>query len=356
MTSESSMSWAFIEKVNQKNKYNKVFHIDGNKFRKNILYNSSYDYPIFTVMDEPVKYDEQEGAGIYFIMSDNYFPLRGNGWYYKPMIDYCLENNIITKENILYTVQASLTIPANYYNEFIDKCYNELPEELRKFSINSMIGAFKPNVNKQVYTKSICVTRNEGEAFNQYLKNDGNFIDVFNVNDENFYQVFSWSAISKMESEGPIYEQIIQIENIELHKLSNIIKSKNGEILDLSTDCIFCSFPENKLPFEFIKNSYDIKGYNWDNGEPKYKLERGRNDRLIVERVAKNLRNDNYNLKNNHWNIINDVDDNNFDLLIDETIKRDKGCNIDGSAGTGKSYFIKGLTKTLDEINKKNVE
>jgi hypothetical protein len=75
MTSEMSMSWAFIEKLNQNNKYNKLFHIDGNKFRKNILYNSPYEYPVFTVMDEPIECKGQNGAGIYFIMSDNYFPL-----------------------------------------------------------------------------------------------------------------------------------------------------------------------------------------------------------------------------------------------------------------------------------------
>ena len=34
------------------------FHIDINKCRKNILYYSEYDYPVFTVMDSPVIYNK----------------------------------------------------------------------------------------------------------------------------------------------------------------------------------------------------------------------------------------------------------------------------------------------------------
>ena len=106
----------------------KNYHIDINKCRKNIMYYSQYDYPVFTVMDKPEIYDKDihNGPGIYFIESKNYFPLRCNGWYYKPMVDYCIDNNIIKHSDIKYTVQAQLTILYDYYNEFIDKCYNEL--------------------------------------------------------------------------------------------------------------------------------------------------------------------------------------------------------------------------------------
>ena len=45
------------------------FHIDINKCRKNILCYSKYDYPVFTVMDKPEKYDQNlhNKPGIYFI-------------------------------------------------------------------------------------------------------------------------------------------------------------------------------------------------------------------------------------------------------------------------------------------------
>ena len=102
-----SFSYAFIEPLNKKN-YKKLtnYHIDINKCRKKILYHYEYDYPVFTVMDSPVIYnkDIHNSPGIYYIESKNYFPLRCNDWYYLPMVEYCLENNIITHDNIKYTV------------------------------------------------------------------------------------------------------------------------------------------------------------------------------------------------------------------------------------------------------------
>ena len=216
-----SFSYAFIEPLNKKI-YKKLtnYHIDINKCRKNILYYSEYDYPVFTVMDSPVIYnkDIHNLPGIYYIESKNYFPLRCNGWYYLPMVEYCLENNIITHDNIKYTIQAQLMVKCDYYNDFIDKCYNELPEDLVKLSINSMIGNFKPNVDKHVFTTSVCITTDSREAMYQNIKNNSTFIKHFDVNEKDFYHVFKDVCNIKMETEAPIYEQIVQIENIKLHK------------------------------------------------------------------------------------------------------------------------------------------
>ena len=90
-------------------------------------------------MDKPEVYnkDIHNGPGIYFIQSKK-IPLRNNSWYYKLMVDYCLENNIITHNHIQYTIQAQLTVNSGYYNSFIDKCNSELPDDLRKLSVNNM--------------------------------------------------------------------------------------------------------------------------------------------------------------------------------------------------------------------------
>ena len=76
-------SYAFvepmIEQLPKKIKDNTVHHIDINKCRKNLLYYGQDDYPVFSVMDEPVIYKGQTGAGLYYIETDNYFPIRSNG-------------------------------------------------------------------------------------------------------------------------------------------------------------------------------------------------------------------------------------------------------------------------------------
>ena len=101
----------------------KIYNIDIKKCRKNNLYYSDYDLPVFTVMDEVKIFNGELKTGIYYIETQAYFPLRGNGWYSLPMVEYCLNNGIITLQNIKYCVQCLVSIPANYYNEFIDYCY-----------------------------------------------------------------------------------------------------------------------------------------------------------------------------------------------------------------------------------------
>ena len=78
--------------------------------RKNQMYYAQYEYPVFSVMDQPVKYNGQTGAGLYFVETKRYLPLRGNGWYYEPMIKYCLEQNIIKCDNIKHVFKACLNI------------------------------------------------------------------------------------------------------------------------------------------------------------------------------------------------------------------------------------------------------
>ena len=120
-------------------------------------------------------------AGIYYVETKQHFPMRGNGWYSLPMIVYCLQNGLIKLDNIKYCVQCLVTIPSDYYNEFIDYCYEKLDENDKKMSINMMIGSFKPNLNKHVNWASVCITSNSCEAYQQYIQNIfmyiGNYIE-----------------------------------------------------------------------------------------------------------------------------------------------------------------------------------
>ena len=106
------------------------------------------------------------------------------------MIDYCLENNIITHADIKYTVQAQLIVQSDYYNSFINKCYNELPKDLVKLSINSMIGNFKPNVDKHLLTTSICITSDSREAMYQHIQNNSTFIKTFEIEGKDYFHEF----------------------------------------------------------------------------------------------------------------------------------------------------------------------
>ena len=301
----------------------KLFSIDINKCRKNILYYSKYNYPVFTVMDEIkpfIKENFKTQCAWLYVETKNYFPLRCNGWYSFPLVEYCINQNIITYDNIKFIIEPSLELNNDYYNGFIDECYNKnifdstnealyniyndmdisLDQiDFKKLSINSMIGGFKPNINKNIKWKSICITCNSSEAYEYYLKEKGCFIKLIESKDKKiYYHVFKEIIKTNIETEQPIYDQIIDIESIELHKLSTIIKSKGGKILDLKTDCISCVFPDNVFPFKLLDEK-NLCDYYWDCKKqvPKYKIEEC-NERLCIERMPKYKRDKIYDLNN----------------------------------------------------------
>ena len=106
INSQLSKTYAFVENVRMTipNNYNKkIYHFDINKCRKNCLYYSKFKYPVFTVMDEPEKFNNDISLpGLYYVETDQYFPLRGNGWYSQAMVYYCIKKKLTTLENIKY--------------------------------------------------------------------------------------------------------------------------------------------------------------------------------------------------------------------------------------------------------------
>ena len=80
--------------------------------------------------------------------------------------------------------------------------------------------------------------------------------------------------MSNVETERPLYDQIVQQAIIELNKLKMLVESKGGRITDLNTDAITCTYPDDQCPFGLIDDK-NINGYYWDDEKtiPKYKLE-----------------------------------------------------------------------------------
>ena len=166
-----------------------------------------------------------------------YFPLRGNGWVYHNMIFYCLENNIITLDNIKFVIKSSLTLKHNHFNKFIQHVSDKVPA-YSKLAINSMIGNFNINKKKHETWKSISFTSNSCDAFNSYIKYNGSFIEVKYIENTKYYHTFEKIYETDLETESPIYNQIINQEQIELHKLSKLVESHGGIVLDYNTDAI----------------------------------------------------------------------------------------------------------------------
>ena len=94
INSLSASVFSFHESLICNNKNNKrLFKIDLKKSRKNAMYYSSFDYPLFTVMDQVEAYKKNMSInrpGLYYVESDLYYPIRGNGWYSNAMVSFLI--------------------------------------------------------------------------------------------------------------------------------------------------------------------------------------------------------------------------------------------------------------------------
>ena len=413
MNSTLSHAYAFVEPILEV-KTEKIFTIDINKCRRNILLNHKHDYCSFNVMDEPEVFVSTDLIieGLYYIETDSYFPLRGNGWYYHSLTQYCLDNNIITKNNIKYVVYSSSTVKHDYYNGFINYCnekvlsYEEIQEyynnkvdeninfegvpqedetcinlnddgeyeniyvvknkcvisDYKKSCINSMIGGFKPNTQKKVNWRSIHVTESKIEALQYSLQYEGSFMSSFVSNNKLFFHVFAPSKTTNIETERPLYDQIVQQEAMELHRLKTLVESNGGIVTDINTDAITCTFPDDKFPFNLIDAApgcgaatqlKNLNGYYWDELKtiPKYKLE-PHAKHVKYPKLVRYMRDESYTLEVKEWNITPGVKDNDFEPLINKILDTDESWLINGPPGAGKTTLINKIKEDLNNNGK----
>ena len=195
-----------------------VFDING-CYKNSIYYNTKYNYPLFTVMDDPKPYKigKTRPTGIYYVETEQNRLIRGNGWYHNPTIDYLLAEHLIKEENIKYYIKANARIPYDYFNEFIDDVvstfkgiatsddFTDPDSKIEKMIINVMIGCLKPRDNEK--WKSHCIVQDRNEAYYRYLEYKTAFVDVKQVDDESYYHVMEKYKITKTESEMPIWNK-----------------------------------------------------------------------------------------------------------------------------------------------------
>jgi len=221
-------------------------------------------------------------------------------------------------------------------------------DDKAKLAVNSMIGCFKPKVREN--WRSLLITTNPNAAYAHFLNKNGCFIDSRKIGDQTYYQVYDRYFSNREETEAPIYNQILEQEAIEVHKLIKIIENKGGVVLDVSTDCVSCVFETNESPFE-VENDR-IKGY-YDDAEQKshkYRTE-DKDGRLEVERMKAYVRSELYYHTEKEFNIIPDSDD--FEMLVDLIINSGKSIHIDGRAGCGKTYLMNIL---IDQLKARGIE
>ena len=317
--------------------HNKVFCIDVNKCRRNILINYGYDFCKFSVLDNIEPFDGNISDGLYYVECINELPLRGNQFYSRPLVEYTLSIKMIQKQDIKYQIKPSKIIPKSYFKDFVNyllEVFKDNPR-LQKNSINYLVGLFGRR-DTTFYKSRICNRKDiddiacHWEELTKPYTND--------INDD-IVSIVGEVKVKKIDSFFPIHLQVLDCEAIELHKIIMMVKEQGGLPVCVKTDAVI---------YHRLK-AIDIDDYYWDEEKTikKYKHESNFKDLqrpVIINHVDK--------LVVNPHKYIQYKEQDDFDLIVDDIVKSDKGCLILGSAGTGKTTL---LNKIIDKLEGKKL-
>ena len=86
----------------------------------------AYGWSRFAPTDEVKAFTEGNAihTGMYFVVTDNYFPLKGNGWYFDEVVEKAIGYNLIMWDDIKYQVNASHSLPPTHFKQFVDEMFN----------------------------------------------------------------------------------------------------------------------------------------------------------------------------------------------------------------------------------------
>ena len=353
-----SKHWAVVDNLQYKrNLNNKIYKIDHIGCRRNILSYSKYDYPQYTVMDDPKEYSgEKINCGMYYIECNLYVSgLRGNGWYSHVIIKRCLEKKLINQDMIKYEFIPSYTISGTHFKSFIEHIKKVCSEEdkkiiesnikdgtkkplLSKTCINSYVGMqaiMKSEFHSTRFTKST-------EEASARMTEDNIFVQNWKISkDITLYEMTETIKILTDDIYLPIYNQILAIEACNLYDLEEFIIENNGIVIDRNTDSIL---------YEGIE--LDISKFFWDDEKKNEKYRYEKPTLLKCRSVCDIIRDEKYIMPKIEYNIINEIkNDVYFENLIDEVYKSKQGCLIKALSGCGKTEFMKRFIKKLENEN-----
>lgn len=322
--------------------HSEIYKIDHAKCRRNLVMHSQFDFPKFSVMDYPTEYDGSEiKCGYYFVETKNYFPFRGNGWYNYVLVQYGLDNKIDMK--ITHQFIPSYTIEKNHFKNFaeylIKNSDNVIGADQKPFSkkiVNSMVGCW--NIHNTKY-EQIGFTLDKYEAAKELCR-EGVMVTSTDIAGTTLYQVIESRVIAKDDVCIPLYDQVLAMEAVELHKLYNFIKKHGGQPLELNTDAILYRGPQIDIAGHFYDKECTVPKYRYD--EPT---------RLKVDNVCRMVRSGNADVKLFEFDKIK-ADDREFEDIANDVIASNKGCLVTGIAGTGKTYFANLLISKLEKQGK----
>jgi hypothetical protein len=278
------------------------------------MYFNKYKYCVFDTFDEVKPYDNQgyNRIGFYFIETDNYFPLTGNGFYHYGSLIEAAKRDI--QFEVKFQLLSSSSLPANHFVNFCDdilsKCNNS------KFMINGFIGCLGRTETTRYNCNFTSDIKQASEYFYNKTYNQDKNVNVQSITDD-LYMCKEEIVTHFNEDSKPIYHQILQQSHFRLY---DMYKKTKGKLIQIKTDCLII---EGGVEVELTGK---FGGFKLEDVPEKFEIG--------YQQPSKET----FELKDQDWKQIDDFNG--------------ESCLIDGLAGTGKTYTINNIIKQLDKEGK----
>jgi len=222
------------------------------------------------------------------------------------------------------------------------KKFSEKNKDAFKHLFNCFIGTFGI---KEAKREKFTLVKTIEEA--SYLSVKYNKLP-FKDNENDLYEVKESQTFIKNDSYVPLFNQVLDLEAVELYKMSEIITNLNGIPTYYNTDQVVGNF-RSQDDIDRMTKYIELEHWDEDLTLPKYKL-----DDKVTEKNFREpeINEEDYNIEVKEWNII---DDNGF-MGKEETKKYAKYLidNYGSFNLNGKATLLNAIVEYLEE-QKKNV-
>jgi hypothetical protein len=310
------------------NNNDNIIAYDINKCYSSVMYNPIEEWILLDVDNDWEDFIGDEiKLGLYYIETNDNKLFKGNNIYSSSIVKKGLDENLISKFNIVKVLYANKKQDKNLFVNIIDDILriSNGDKEIYKFMINYISGLL--GKNKTTYSKGH-INKSLEQIYNtihNYKEQDKDIIPFINKIDDEYYLYGFNKDKKKYDINIPMYIQILDQANIKLY---DMIKKADGELIGRKVDCAIIKNPKNKL----------ICGDKWGD----YRLSSIPN--LNNYEVNNNIK---YIEEEEFYLYDNIIDSNDYEKILDICSKKG-GCLMNGDAGTGKSYVINEISKKLN--------
>jgi hypothetical protein len=318
------------------------------------------------------------------VVTNNYIPFKGTGWYSYSMVNKALAEGLITLADITHRVKPTFQLPADYYVPFIELVRQKTTVEgLKKLMVNMFIGSLGHKISK---SRKVFLTDSLNEAsYHKFcsVEDDSNRVHVHPSRDiKGLYEVVKVREQYCESSHVPIFNQILDEEAWQMYEIVKLMKKHTSWVIRqnatmninapvqfeiMEPQMIYCNTDNIVMEFASLQSVDDCRreamNVFWDEERqvPKYKaqddihnvdrVERDEHGEPLVEKLAAGRVHRPFMGKDlSYQQLYKDTGKMDFVPLAKQLIadgKKGLRCQIQGRAGTGKTTLMKTMLKEI---------